>query len=348
MNAIEVLLRECGEHIAYARERGARVVPSSAYRAADAVDEAGAVVDLAGSQVYFVECAIPGVTGTVIDHHRPGDPGYGRPPAEFLSASSIGQVIEVLARTRTTSNLFNYDVVLDNAQWSRIEAGTHHDHTMSWGCDDDRIPDVEVDRFSDLGDPLPTVVRLLKRPWPMPFAWVEEIGAYIICTPRGGHELGGEVSWHVVPHDFVLVAAADHCLAAAYRGECPGVDPDALMRWRVETRAKHQGLTTEALLSRINGARLALRDAERVDLGNGQTVADLRDREVPELPEAAVRDGVAYLATVADRDGRKKIVLGGHTSPETVKAFLETWAPAQGLVDLYGDPARGFAGGYLP
>src|SRR5690606_1931199 len=33
-----------------------------------------------------------------IDHHRPGDPGYGQPPSKFLEASSIGQVIAVLAR----------------------------------------------------------------------------------------------------------------------------------------------------------------------------------------------------------------------------------------------------------
>lgn len=48
-----------------------------------------------------------------------------------------------------------------------------------------------------------------------------------------------------------------------------------------------------------------------------------------------------------DRDGRRKVVLGGHTTPETVRAFMAEWAPAQGLVDIYGDPARGFAGGYM-
>jgi len=26
---------------------------------------------------------------------------------------------------------------------------------------------------------------------------------------------------------------------------------------------------------------------------------------------------------------------------------MRVWAPAQGLTDIYGDPARGFAGGYL-
>jgi hypothetical protein len=29
-----------------------------------------------------------------------------------------------------------------------------------------------------------------------------------------------------IPRRYVLAAAADHCLTAAYRGECPGVDPD--------------------------------------------------------------------------------------------------------------------------
>src|SRR5690606_24433639 len=45
----------------------------------------------------------------------------------------------------------------------------------------------------------------------------------------------------VIPDDLVYTAAADHCLGAAYRGECPGVDPDALMHWRVAQRATFQG-----------------------------------------------------------------------------------------------------------
>ena len=84
-----------------------------------------------------------------------------------------------------------------------------------------------------------------------------------------------------------------------------------------------------------------------VALGERLTARDLRGEHVPELPEAAVREGMAYLATVTDRDGRRKVVLGGHADAETVRAFLERWAPHEGLVDLYGDPARGFAGGYI-
>src|SRR5690606_3670863 len=153
--------------------------------------------------------------------------------------------------------------------------------------------------------------------------------------------------YRIIPQRYVFAAAADHCLAAAYRGECPGVDPDALMRWRVEARAAYQGRPVAELLEDVEQSRARLRAAPVVALGERLTARDLRGEHVPELPEAAVREGLAYLATVADRDGRRKIVLGGHAPAEMVRAFLESWAPSRGLIDLYGDPARGFAGGYV-
>jgi len=91
---------------------------------------------------------------------------------------------------------------------------------------------------------------------------------------------------------------------------------------------------------------LAIRRVTSVELGEHLTARDLRGEFVAELPEAAAREGMAYLASVVDRDGRQKIVLGA-ADAETVRAFLEQWAPREGLVDLYGDSARGFAGGYV-
>lgn len=253
MALIENLLRQCGETIIYATDAsGKRVHPGNAYRCPIPV-----VPD--GSTVYAVECIDVLPDGWVrIDHHRPGDPGYGCPPSVFFPASSIGQVITELDLLGVAYHLSGEDIM-----------------------------------------------------------------------------------------EVFLAAAADHCLAAAYRGECPGVDPDALMRWRIKTRAAFQGRSTEELLADVERARASLREAPTIDIGS-TAVRDLRACSVPELPEAAVRDGVAYIATVAFREGRRKIVLGGHTTPETVRAFMDTWAPAQGLTDIYGDPARGFAGGYLP
>lgn len=366
MNLIENLLRECGEHIEYATVQrdgvSRRVTPGEAY--GDDVEIGDGLRGLSAT-AYMVECAPCVLDGPSvdwagvaysIDHHRPGDPGYGRPPTKFMSASSIGQVIRELAR-----------IGVIPSTWRRMAAG----------CAAPLTPQYDVG-----GSP----VDYTGLPW-----------------LRAGH--GGEDAWDIVldantfarvPRDLVLCAAADHCLAAAYRGECPGVDPDALMWWRVETRAAHQGRSADDVLADVELARKALRDAPAVDLAR-MSVRDMRDaytittflvwpfvegatcdaagvgddrwvvfgrrdegvwdegghhtsvrRGVPELPEAATREGVAYLATVTDRDGRQKIVLGGHTTPEVVRAFMEQWAPAHCLTGVYGDPARGFAGGYMP
>jgi len=53
------------------------------------------------------------------------------------------------------------------------------------------------------------------------------------------------------------------------------------------------------------------------------------------------------VTTVTVDGSRPKIVLGGCTTPDMVRAFLDHWAPSQGLVDAYGDPQRGFAGAYM-
>lgn len=109
MEAIERLLTECGEATVYASPDGDRRV-----RPAEACDPGLTVTPANGlwtgapdgdptrTTVYTVECAIPPgmdeARRVVIDHHRPGDPGYGQPPEEFLAAASIGQVIAELAR----------------------------------------------------------------------------------------------------------------------------------------------------------------------------------------------------------------------------------------------------------
>lgn len=293
MALIERLLIEAGECVAYALDAtGERVHPGSAYRGVSHryVTDCGPADE--PETWYLVECDVPippAAEVVRIDHHREGDPGYGRPPAEFADAASVGQV------------------------WAVLHPAT---------------------------------------------------------TP---------------PLEILLAAAADHCLGAAYRGECPGIDPDALMRWRAETRAAYQGRSVEELLADINEAYEEVMAApvgyllytEEVctdrDCGCGGAThprpvletmfVDFRSRQLRELPEAALRAGVAYIATVEDRDGRQKVVLGGAT-PLTVRAFLgmfttderyvdEHCAPvrgfvqAHGLVDSYGDPARGFAGAYF-
>jgi hypothetical protein len=255
-----------------------------------------------------------------IDHHRPGDPGYGQGADSFLAASSLGQIIALLAKE---GNL--------PTSWTRTRSGNFAyvrlPGTFSLGV------------FSDDGL---WAVTILDDDPPPP---AEDVG---------GHPLPAIPLKVIIPQRLVLAAAADHCLAAAYRGECLGVRPDDLMTWRAETRAAFQRRPVEAVLADVERARQVLRSAPVVWVSTQTTdhdddpgmvaVADLRDQNVPELPEAAARDGIPFLATTAERDGREKIVLQA-APPAVVRAFLcGDLCPE--LADRYGDPERGFAGGY--
>jgi hypothetical protein len=154
------------------------------------------------------------------------------------------------------------------------------------------------------------------------------------------------ISWYRVSQEVLFVAAADHCLAAAYRGGCPGVDPDEFMRWRAETRARHQGRPVQAVLEDIARARKALAHAPRILIG-GVPVVDLRGQEVPELPEAAARDGTPFLATPGPGPGpagrwsssahRRRHFRPGPSGPPGTASPTCTAAT----------PKRAFAGGYL-
>lgn len=375
MAAIEGLLRECRETVVYAADaRGERVTAGASYRGESLIADSGNHPCTDGTtDVYLVECELltpdarfepgedichPELAGRTvrrIDHHRPGDPGYGRQPSEFLEASSIGQVVAELSRVGRLPG-----------SWDR-EVGPEGLGLGEFFFAPDGDPSAAPDWFV-----------------------VSAVHAY-------GSDDGGEPDFDStdlarIPHDLVLCAAADHCLGAAYRGECPAVDPDALMAWRAESRAKFQGRDVSDVLADVERARESLRRAPTVALDR---VSPRRRREegcpaeasrafcvrdmrgvctahrlddcgcgtqqcvtacgayahgpcsVPELPDAASRDGEAYVTTVTAAGSRPKIVLGGCTTPEMVRAFLDHWAPSQGLVDAYGDPQRGFAGAYL-
>ena len=140
--------------------------------------------------------------------------------------------------------------------------------------------------------------------------------------------------WARVPDAVLHAAASDHCLHAAYRGECHYVAPEALMQWRVEQRARHQGRPVKSILADIDAARVWLRS---------QTDAIPHAAEaIPELPEAAAREGKAFTASIIAA-GRGKTVLQGADATIIRKWMAHNRADGR---DVYGDPERGFAGFY--
>lgn len=203
------------------------------------------------------DCAASVVT---IDHHNPGDPGYGKPPSEYWEASSLGQVASEL---------------------------------LMQGC-----------RFE-------------------------------------------------ISKDWRYAAASDHCPAAAYKNLCPGIDRDVLLKWRMEEKSEFTRKPVAELEREVKTAEYWIQSAPFVNLLWSKNeppvfVRDLRDKRVPQLPEASLRLGEPILCTgIPDRNGIK-INLLGDSEGDAVRAFLSVYAKEIGLVNCYGDPARGFAGGYIP
>lgn len=254
MRAIHRLLDAFGLAILPATHAGKRVYPGNAY-----VADPPSVASFAN--VYAVECGWPSAGANVrhIDHHHPGDVGYGKPPAEYFAAASIGQVFALLTTW--------LEADADAAGLARLAAFSAEAH---------------------------------------------------------------------------LVAAADHCLGAALRGECPGVDGEAVYAWCIAGRAKFQRRSVADVAAEVEASIATIRQLARDGLAD---LRNLPDGTVADAPFAACRAGIAVLSRVVDRDGRTKIGLLGAT-PAQVRAFLAgTLVP--GLRDSYGDPARGFAGGYL-
>lgn len=319
MNAIEALLVAAGVEIVYATINGMRVRPDQAYLA-DPIQRfhAGVCEDIA--HILRIECDWDGTYDslacgvTVIDHHRPGDPGYGVGPEGFMAASSLGQVIAYL-----TANGHPPSIVIERNSVATYTATRFRTKDGIWQV-----------RHTEEYD-------------------------------NGGYEAYRDV-WYQVPHALVMTAAADHCLPHAYAGKCTAVCPDELGEWRARSRAEFQNTSADKILARIAIARQKLVAAPHVYLyldhdeqGNDvyESAKDVREiGPVDELPEACARDGVAViyqsperLCTAQHPKGRFKVgILSG--TPEQIRAFMTRWAPTNGLEDIYGDPARGYAGGY--
>jgi hypothetical protein len=324
MAAIETLLHEGGQTVGYALDaRGARVTPSGAYRAAAySIEGEGINTTITAECCVTVECALSPLVESgqsprlTVDHHRPGDVGFGRPPEEFLAASSLGQVIDALCQL---------SVLPDS--WTLEPRSGHY-------CDSFAIHD-----------------------------WGQAEQRYVVVRATG------DAFVRAIPHDLVIAAACDHCLGAAWQDQCPGVSRDDVRayRARMATTRPINPIDPETYQLRFASTLHVLEDGatsgvryvqlRHVHLSPGHegpgwqtSVLDTRAcGHLDMLPDVASYLGVAYLTALTPRPGeRAKVVLGGATTPQMVRDFLKLWAPAQGLVDCYGDPERGFAGGYVP
>jgi hypothetical protein len=317
MKLIETIANAAGISVAYAiDEGGTRVVPQTAYKA---VYPEVRPTDL------WVECRHkePVVEATYADHHRPGDYGYGAAPGNFLAASSLGQVLLLLAPYLPET--------------VHTEGPERQIVRMSMG------PLVGGTYFSN--DPV--LASYSDGACEGPDHWSP---VWVLCH-------GHTDSVFLLSQRLVTTAAADHCPTAAYAGKCLGVSGANVLEQRLLETAERRSCPPSALREQIELDKERLESAPVIVLGDEQ-IADLRNVPMPTVKgvgstivEAAMWAGKAYLAVTHER-GRRKVVLGGcgegsAIGIEPVREFLGSWAKAQGLIEQYGDPIRGYAGAYI-
>ena len=140
-----------------------------------------------------------------------------------------------------------------------------------------------------------------------------------------------------------LLAASDHCLSAAYQGECPGVDPHELLFLRASWQAKMSGRTLSDVIEGILDAGKRVKKHHDSEFGESRF---LDPTEIPrDLPEGSAYAGVPVRYRALMADGTLKEMFKGGT-PAAVERFMADHEAAGRRV--YGNPYRGYAGAYWP
>lgn len=140
-----------------------------------------------------------------------------------------------------------------------------------------------------------------------------------------------------------LLAAADHCLTAAYRGECPGVDPHELLFLRASWRARVTGRTLGDVIEGI--LRAAGLVERNFDPASGESIFTDPTTVPPDLAEAAAYAGRAIRYRELHPTGEVKEMLKGGT-PAHIERFMAGHRDRGH--EVYGNPHRGYAGAYVP
>lgn len=139
-----------------------------------------------------------------------------------------------------------------------------------------------------------------------------------------------------------LLAAADHCLTAAYQAQCPGADPKELLFLRASWRAKVTGRSLSDVLDGVlHAAKLVRR---RYDSEYSESLFLDPTESPPDLAEGAAYAGRAVRYREWFPEGTLKEMLKG-ASPEHIERFMATHREAGR--EVYGNPYRGYAGAYL-
>lgn len=177
---------------------------------------------------------------------------------------------------------------------------------------------------------------------PDQFASAASIGQVVYLL----NQLMGHAEVQSVFPNWQLAAAGDHCPAAAYQGKCPGISVEEFREYRLAGSAEFQKKDIEVLRAEVNAGMEMLQGLEYVH-HKGVKWKNAVSIQVPQLPHVAAMLAMpTSYSMYLPKENETKVGIIGSDDPAVIEAWLDFHADK--LVRLYGDPARGYAGGYLP
>jgi hypothetical protein len=264
MICIERALRTLGLPFVYAAENGVRVTQDNAYSAngfiaAPGIDYFNPVA--ATGQKVSIECTVtvdPVYTpDTEVDHHYPGDVGYGGVAADFFESSSVGQV---------------YNQLVDPGEGFTV-------------------PQVDAAFGSDIE----------------------------------------------------FIAAADHCLAAAYQEDCPDITFAGMLDYRARVEAIAAKKDVKVIKERFMDDAAIIRSLPETTVG-ALTYRIATDRPVVYHTEAAAMVNTVVEFETKEPKDRTRVSLVGITNPTTISPWIT--AKLDTLHSIVSEQYRGYAYGY--
>lgn len=155
-------------------------------------------------------------------------------------------------------------------------------------------------------------------------------------------------------HEHRVLAAMDHCMVQARQGRCPGIAPEEVKALGRKYTAERNNVDPLWLEECIRVMRTHITASPTIVIGTqevvdftGMSIGMVYSLEYLCMQEALADLGlVAVFATRNKIGGPDKIAICGAATTETIESFKNSWGPEQGLVDIYGVPERGHAGGY--
>lgn len=159
-----------------------------------------------------------------------------------------------------------------------------------------------------------------------------------------GSSLGQVLSYLNEPatHTHRLLCAADHCLSDAYKGLCPGVEPDELLFMRAAWKAKIFNVGLGEVMDGIMNSVKVICSSINVNTGVSEIMDPTSINDF--TSEAAAYAGVPIMyQSVSDSGDIKQMFKGG--SPQQIRDFMKEHRENGNKV--YGNPHRGYAGSYL-